>query len=83
MLENENFQAGEEVFIRFRLFSDPEISGWGWAIDNLRIQDTQVSVEDFISNNDFQIFPNPVSNEIITVNASFQQPVGDLQIKGV
>ncbi len=81
MLESGNFQVGQEIFIRFRLFSDPQISGWGWAIDNLRIQDTQVSVEDFISNSNFQIFPNPVSNEIITVNASFQQPVRDLQLK--
>jgi Secretion system C-terminal sorting domain len=32
------FAAGDEVVIRFRLFSDPGAAGWGWAIDNLRIQ---------------------------------------------
>ncbi|HEX8060711.1 MAG TPA: T9SS type A sorting domain-containing protein [Cyclobacteriaceae bacterium] len=32
------FKAGDEVAIRFRLFSDPFSYGWGWAIDNLKIQ---------------------------------------------
>jgi hypothetical protein len=32
------FSAGDEVVIRFRLFSDPGAAGWGWAIDNLKIQ---------------------------------------------
>jgi len=32
------FKAGDEILIRFRLFSDPGAAGWGWAIDNLKIQ---------------------------------------------
>lgn len=32
------FSAGDELVFRFRLFSDPFSSGWGWAIDNLKIQ---------------------------------------------
>lgn len=38
MLANGNFKAGDEVSIRFRLFSDQLVHGWGWAIDNLKIQ---------------------------------------------
>jgi hypothetical protein len=34
----DKFHAGDEVAIRFRLFSDQFSAGWGWAIDNLRIQ---------------------------------------------
>ena len=34
----DKFKAGDEVVIRFRLFSDPGAAGWGWAIDNLKIQ---------------------------------------------
>ncbi|MEJ0030993.1 MAG: T9SS type A sorting domain-containing protein [Bacteroidota bacterium] len=34
----DKFQAGDEVAFRFRLYSDPLASGWGWAIDNLKIQ---------------------------------------------
>lgn len=32
------FAVGDEVVIRFRLFCDPGAAGWGWAIDNLKIQ---------------------------------------------
>lgn len=32
------FDEGDEVVIRFRLFSDQLAAGWGWAIDNLKIQ---------------------------------------------
>jgi len=34
----DKFDTGDEVVIRFRLFSDPAAVGWGWAIDNLKIQ---------------------------------------------
>jgi hypothetical protein len=32
------FKVGDEVVVRFRLHSDPLAVGWGWAIDNLKIQ---------------------------------------------
>lgn len=38
MLANGNFAANDEVVIRFRLFTDQLVVGWGWAIDNLKIQ---------------------------------------------
>ncbi|WP_422355516.1 T9SS type A sorting domain-containing protein [Roseivirga pacifica] len=38
MLGNGNFSAGDEIFIRFRLFADQAAHGWGWAIDNLNVQ---------------------------------------------
>jgi hypothetical protein len=38
MLENKNFAAGDEIVIRFRLYTDQLVHGWGWAIDNLKIQ---------------------------------------------
>lgn len=34
----QTFEPGDEILIRFRLFSDPFARGWGWAIDNLFIQ---------------------------------------------
>ena len=67
MTESGHFNAGDEIFVRFRLFSDPFAVGWGWAIDNLRIQDTPVSVDDFIANDKFQLFPNPVSYTHLTL----------------
>jgi hypothetical protein len=31
------FEPGDEIIVRFRLFSDNALTGWGWAIDNLKI----------------------------------------------
>lgn len=38
MLTTGYFKAGDEIVIRFRLMSDQLADGWGWAIDNLKIQ---------------------------------------------
>ncbi|MEY4929378.1 MAG: hypothetical protein RI909_102, partial [Bacteroidota bacterium] len=38
MINNGNFAANDVIVIRFRLFADPLAYGWGWAIDNLKIQ---------------------------------------------
>ena len=38
MTSNGNFKANDIVQIRFRLFADQAAHGWGWAIDNLKIQ---------------------------------------------
>lgn len=61
-----SFQAGDQVLIRFRLFANETINGWGWAIDNLFIQDPITSTEQVLSGN-LKIYPNPVSNELLTV----------------
>jgi hypothetical protein len=62
MLENENFSTGDTILIRFRLFSDPYVHGWGWAIDNLRIQ-SPVSVPlPVLSPGNIMVYPNPFTN---------------------
>lgn len=38
------FSAGDIVFIRFRLSSDPLAVGWGWVIDNINIQNSVTAV---------------------------------------
>lgn len=59
----ETFSVGDIVFLRFRLFSDESNSGWGWAIDNLKIQDQITSL---IEEENFEsIFPNPMVDELI------------------
>jgi photosystem II stability/assembly factor-like uncharacterized protein len=35
---HETFSAGETILIRFRLYADEYVNGWGWVIDNLEIQ---------------------------------------------
>ncbi len=39
------FPAGSLVYIRFRMYTDPGTTGWGWMIDNLEIQGNLVAVE--------------------------------------
>ena len=38
MLSTGYFMEGDVIVIRFRLLSDPLAYGWGWSIDNLKIQ---------------------------------------------
>ncbi len=41
-----HFNVGDTVKVRFRLYADEEINGWGWAIDDLFIQvSNQVSIK--------------------------------------
>ena len=70
LLGNGSFNAGDTILIRFRLYSDPYAHGWGWTIDNLRIQ-TPVSAPMLtLSPGNVLIYPNPFSNKInISVQA--------------
>ena len=81
MRANGNFSEGDTVVVRFRLFSDPFAVGWGWAIDNLRIQDTQVAIEDFVDNQDFKVFPNPISDQFLHIKSTFKQPVDKVEVR--
>lgn len=65
MVENENFAFGDTVSIRFRLFSDPCLHGWGWAIDNLAIQDLNSNIEEYILESNFDIIPNPAKDQVV------------------
>jgi hypothetical protein len=38
------FAPRDQIIIRFRLFSDPGVVGWGWLVDNLNIQPNATSV---------------------------------------
>jgi hypothetical protein len=80
MQENGNFAAGDTVLIRFRLFSDPFAVGWGWAIDDLKIQDSPVAVEDFIEQEAFTIYPNPNRGQELHIKANFKQKVPQIDL---
>lgn len=58
------FNPGDQIMIRFRLFADGFVTGWGWVIDDLEIQDRLVDAKDTKYNlpTSFgldQNFPNP------------------------
>ncbi|WP_075603650.1 T9SS type A sorting domain-containing protein [Saccharicrinis aurantiacus] len=61
------FNPQDTILIRFRLFSDEEVTGWGWAIDNLKIQDsTFLRVDDIEF--EVSIKPNPIKNGLLHID---------------
>lgn len=55
---SDKIAGGESLLIRFRLHADPYARGWGWAIDDLKIN----PLVDAVSNetiSDFKVYPNP------------------------
>ena len=55
MLTNKSFASGDVVVIRFRLFADQLVHGWGWAIDNLKIQIDETAPVILHNHSDFLI----------------------------
>ena len=73
------FSAGDNILIRFRLYADGFVTGWGWVIDDLEIQGRLVGVEDEKNNvpNTFSLsqnYPNPF-NPTTTIRYSIPSNV--------
>jgi len=64
------FNPGDQIMIRFRLFADGFVTGWGWAIDDLEIQGRLVDIKDDKNHilNSFSLsqnYPNPFNPSTI------------------
>jgi len=60
LLGNSNLVGGDEVLIRFRLWSDQLTVGWGWAIDNVEIQGNVTSIDKkTLMSENLKVFPSP------------------------
>lgn len=57
----DHFSPGNEILVRFRLHSDGAGRGWGWAIDDLTIQEQVVSVDKIIETKTL-LYPNPANS---------------------
>ena len=62
LTQSGNFAVGDTILIRFRLYSDPYASGWGWAIDNLVIQKPTAASVTTLSTDRLNVYPNPFEN---------------------
>ena len=60
---SDKISAGDTLLLRFRLYSDPFASGWGWLIEDLKINPLVDAVEK-ISNDQVMVYPNPGSGLI-------------------
>lgn len=55
---SDRISGGDSLLIRFRLYSDPYANGWGWAIEDLKINPLVDRVEE-ITTSGMRVFPNP------------------------
>ncbi len=62
------FSAGDTLLLRFRLYSDPFANGWGWVIDDLKINPLIDAVDDQFFKQ-LTIYPNPGAG-VIRINTS-------------
>jgi hypothetical protein len=67
LTESGDFITNDNVIIRFRMFVDETINGWGWAIDNLYVQDPITGTEKELDGA-VHVYPNPAKGNI-TVEA--------------
>lgn len=67
MLENKYFRVGDTVYVRFRLQADATNYAWGWAIDNLKIQERIALASPLVSSDVCVIYPSPCS-DIVTIS---------------
>jgi hypothetical protein len=58
MASSARFKTGDTVLIRFRLYSDPFAHGWGWAIQDLKINPLIDGIEKPLIET-LKLFPNP------------------------
>lgn len=73
VLDGDKLFVGDEILIRFRLFSDPYAYGWGWAIDNLKIQTEGLSNNFIKAGNTVKVYPNPVRTYILNIDPGNQK----------
>jgi hypothetical protein len=63
------FDPFDKILVRFRLFADPYVNGWGWAIDNVSIQPNPTGTGDSGPTRAFALAaaqPNPF-NPVTTI----------------
>lgn len=73
--ENGNFGPNDVILIRFRLFADQLAHGWGWQIDNLKVQVAPPPVilaTEPLPMASFSVYPNP-ANGSVRVTAELAQ----------
>lgn len=82
LLSSGVFSSGDEVLVRFKLFSNNDVNAWGWAIDNLEIQTEKiVAIEDEVDNLTFIAYPNPNNTDELHVKIETKAVISNLSLK--
>ncbi len=81
LTDSENFAVNDTIFMRFRIYSDPYAHGWGWAIDDLSIQDINTSKNTLeFSPGEISVFPNPTNSQL-NIHANFKNDAEKVKIQ--
>jgi len=64
-----NISAGDTLLLRFRLFSDPYANGWGWVIEDLKINPLVDALPE-TARQTITVYPNPGTG---LINISFDK----------
>ena len=78
---NDFYSAGDSVSIRFRLFADEYVTGWGWAIDDVEILSSTSTQPEAVTPKEFALlpnYPNPF-NATTTLRFTLKAP-GDVSL---
>lgn len=84
---NDYYAAGDTIRIRFRLFADEYVTGWGWAIDDVSVTSATGITPDQTTPADFALapnYPNPFNASTtipysISTNSHIQMAVFDIR----
>ncbi|HZL10860.1 MAG TPA: T9SS type A sorting domain-containing protein [Prolixibacteraceae bacterium] len=60
----DKFKENDIVLIRFRLFSDPASNGWGWVIDDIKIEHSIGTITDTQLDATTKIYPVPCIDQL-------------------
>ncbi|MGC1392348.1 MAG: T9SS type A sorting domain-containing protein [Bacteroidales bacterium] len=55
---SDKISAGDTLLLRFRLFSDPFANGWGWVVEDLKINPL-IDIVSEMNNHPVMVYPNP------------------------
>lgn len=64
---NDFYNLEEVVYLRFRLVSDPFAEGWGWMIDDINLNNSEVisAIEELPATVELKNYPNPFSTSTV------------------
>ncbi len=70
------FTVGDTLLFRFRLFSDNTVNAWGWAIDDLYIQQKPTGINEVKPVTKVSVFSNPTTGPLtVTFTLAQKSPV--------
>lgn len=58
----DTYDDQDTILLRFRLFSDPFVVGWGMAVDNFTIGEPELSNQELELNAEVSVYPNPFAD---------------------